>query len=44
MMDYEKTEGGILVPSSGIQVSGKYTGQIIRNGKIGRHRLNSSHT
>lgn len=34
MMDYEKTEGGILVPSSGIQVSGKYTGQHIRDGKV----------
>ena len=33
-MDYEKTEGGILVPSSGIQVSGKYTGQHIRDGKV----------
>lgn len=34
MMDYEKTEGGILVPSSGIQVAGKYSGQIIRDGKV----------
>lgn len=33
-MDYEKTEGGILVPSSSIQLGGKYTGQIIRNGEI----------
>lgn len=34
MMDYEKTEGGILVPSSSIQLAGKYSGQIIRDGKV----------
>jgi hypothetical protein len=33
-MDYEKTEGGILVPSSNIMAAGKYHGQIIRDGKI----------
>lgn len=33
-MDYEKTEGGILIPSSAIQMGGKYVGQIIRDGKI----------
>ena len=33
-MDYEKTEGGILVPSSNILTAGKYHGQIIRDGKV----------
>jgi len=33
-MEYQKTEAGLLVPANKIEVSGKYNGQIIRDGKV----------
>jgi hypothetical protein len=33
-IELSKTEGGILVPSSGIIVGGKFVGQLIRAGKV----------
>lgn len=33
-VEYVKSEGGILVPSQKLLVGGKYTGQIIRAGKV----------
>lgn len=33
-IELAKTKGGILVPSHGISVAGKYTGQIIRAGRV----------
>ena len=33
-MDYEKSVGGVLMPSQKLLVGGKYSGQIIRDGLI----------
>lgn len=33
-MNYDMTEGGLLVPATKLMVGGKYEGQIIRDGKV----------
>lgn len=34
MADYSKTDGGVLMPTSGVVVGGKFTGQHIRGGEV----------
>jgi hypothetical protein len=34
MMDYQKTDGGVLVPVGGLRVGGVFKGEIVRKGEV----------